>query len=123
MAQRPPTIAWDNVPLDAVGKLSRGPREEPEFYNACKGKILSLDGGAARMPLPEGTGPTTMKNHILPVDAARNVPVTVRRVPRNLLFWYVTDKDPHQAKDVVQRLQCIQRRQGAGSERRQRRHA
>jgi hypothetical protein len=53
-------------------------------------KIQSLDNRAARITLPEGTSPTTMKNRILRIAAELNTPVTVRRVPGGLLFWCST---------------------------------
>jgi hypothetical protein len=45
------------------------------------------------MALPEGTNPSTMKNHVLCVAAALNVPVTVRKVPRGLLVWRAAEED------------------------------
>jgi hypothetical protein len=59
---------------------------DPELYNALKKKIPLLETTAARVTLPEGISPTTMKNRILRVATEPKVPVTVRRVPGGLLF-------------------------------------
>ena len=81
MAEQPSPIQFEDVPLDQARRVSRGPRMAPDLYNALKQKIQSLDNTAARMPLPEGTSPTTMKNRILRVAAELGMPVTIRRVP------------------------------------------
>lgn len=73
--------------------MSRGPRMNPEFYNALKEKIQSLDTTATRMPLPDGTRPITRKNRILRVAAELGIPVTIRSVPGGLIFWRSTDED------------------------------
>jgi hypothetical protein len=85
--------------------MGRASRMDPHLYHALKEKIQSLDDTAARMTIPEGTSPTTMKSRILRVAADVNVPVTVRRVPGGLLFWKSTDDDLQQAKEVGARLQ------------------
>ena len=82
---------------------------DPELSHALKEKIQSLDHTATRMLLPEGTNPTTMKNRILLVAAELGIPVTVRRVPRRLLFWRSTDEDLQQATAVAARLQSARR--------------
>jgi hypothetical protein len=110
MAEQPPSFQFEDIPLDEARMMGRGPRMDPELYNALKQKIQSLDNTAARMPLPEGTSPTTMKNRILRVATELNIPVTIRRVPSGLLFWRSTDEDIQQAKEVGARLQTAQRR-------------
>ena len=62
MADQPSSFQFEDVPLDEARRMGRGPRMNPELYNALKQKIQSLDTTATRMPLPEGTNPTTMKN-------------------------------------------------------------
>jgi hypothetical protein len=57
------------------------------------------------MPLPEATSPTTMKNRMLHVAAELGIPVTIRRVPRGLIFWRSTNEALQQAKEVAKRLQ------------------
>jgi hypothetical protein len=110
MAQRPPIMAFEDVPLDDARRMSRGPRMDPELYHALKEKITSLQTTAARMTLPDCTNPTTMKNRILRIAGDLAIPVTIRRVPGGLLFWLSTAEDLKLAKDVAQRLQTAQRR-------------
>lgn len=110
MAQQSPTIAFDDIPLDEVRRMGRGPRMDPELYHALKQKIQSLDTTATRMIIPEGTNPTTMKNRILRVAAELGMPVTIRKVPGGLIFWRSTDEDIHQAREVADRLSTAQRR-------------
>jgi hypothetical protein len=45
--------------------MGRGPRVDPVLYYALTGKIQSLAHTAARLTIPPGTNPTTMKNRIL----------------------------------------------------------
>ena len=105
MADSSSPIEFEDVPLDEARRMSRGPRMNPELYNALKQKIQSLDTTATRMPLTDGTSPTTMKNRILRVAAELNVPVTVRKVPGGLLFWRSTAEDLQQAQEIAARLQ------------------
>jgi hypothetical protein len=111
MADRSSPIQFEDVPLDEARRMGRGPRIDPELYRALQQKLQSLGNTAARMTIPEGTSPTTMKTRILRVAAELGIPVTIRRVPGGLLFWRSTDEDLPQAKHVAQRLQTA-RRQG-----------
>jgi hypothetical protein len=83
---------------------------DPELYHAFKEKIQSLDTTAARLTLPEGISPTTMKNRLIRVAAELRIPLTIRKVPGGLLFWRSTAEDLEQAKEVAQRLQPTQRK-------------
>jgi hypothetical protein len=103
-------IEFEDIPLEEARKMGRGPRMDPILYNALKSKISSLANSAARMNLPPGVSPVTMKNRILRVAGEQRVPVTVRRVPGGLLFWRSTDEDIKQAKEVAARLQAAQQR-------------
>jgi hypothetical protein len=105
MAQQPPTITFEDVPLEQARTMGRGPRMVPEIYNALREKIQSLSDTATRLSLPEDVRPSTMKRHILSVASELNISITVRRVPGGLLFWRSTDEDLAQAKEVAQRLQ------------------
>jgi hypothetical protein len=110
MAEQPPPIQFEDVPLDEARCMGRGPRMQPELYNVLREKIQSLDNTATRMALPEGTNPTTMKNCILRVAAELGIALTIRRVPGGLLFWRSTDEDLQQAKEIGARLQTAQQR-------------
>ena len=105
MADPSSPIQFEDVPLDEARRMGRGPRMDPELYNALKEKIQSLDDTATRLMVPEGTSVTTMKARILRVAAELNISVTIRRVPGGLLFWRSTDEDLQQAKEVGARLQ------------------
>jgi hypothetical protein len=112
VAQRPPTIACEDVPLDEARRISREPRMNLDLYHdhALTQNIQSLDNTATRITIPEGTSPTTMKNRILRVAAELRIPLTIRKVPGGLLFWRSTAEDLAQAKEVAQRLQPAQRK-------------
>jgi hypothetical protein len=113
MADSPPGIEFEDIPLEDARRMGRGPRMDPVLYDALRKKILSLTDQAARMPLEDDISPTTMKNRILRVASEVKVPVTVRRVAGGLLFWRSSDEDLAQAKEVATRLQTAQRgRQG-----------
>jgi hypothetical protein len=105
MAQQSPIIEFEDVPLDEARRMSRGPRMDPELYQALKEKIESLDNTATRLTIPEGTSPTTMRKRILRVAAELNIPVTVRKISGGLLFWRSADEDLQHATEVGQRLQ------------------
>jgi hypothetical protein len=110
MAQEPPAIHFEDIPLAEARTMGHGPRMDPELYQAFKEKIQSLDNTATRITIPEETSPTTMKNRILRVAAELRIPLTVRKVPGGLLFWRSTAEDLDQAKEVAQRLQPAQRK-------------
>jgi hypothetical protein len=79
MAQPPPTITFEDILLDDTRRMGRGPRMDPELYQAFKEKIESLGNTATRITLPEGTSLTTRKNRILRMAAELNTPVTRRQ--------------------------------------------
>jgi hypothetical protein len=121
MAQRSPTIEFEDVPLDEARRMTRGPRMDPELYHTLKEKILALNTTATRMTLPEGTSPSTMKNRILRVAAELGIPIGIRRVPGGLLFWRSTAEDVQQAQEVVARLQSARQPPQAAQRSRRRR--
>jgi hypothetical protein len=98
MAQRRPTIHFEDVPLEQARTMGRGPRMDPELYHALKGNIQSLGITAVRMTFAEGASPTTMKNRLLRVAAELNIPVTIRRVPGGLLFGAPPTRTSHKRR-------------------------
>lgn len=110
MAQHVPPIHFEDIPLAEARTMGRGPRMDPELYQALRGKIQSLDNTATRITISEGTSPTTMKNRILRVAGELKTPLTIRKVPGGLLFWRSTAEDLEQAKAVAQRLQPARRK-------------
>jgi hypothetical protein len=109
MEHRRPSIEFEDIPLEEARKMGRGPRMDPILYTALKSKISTLSDNAARMNLPSGVSPVTMKNRILRVAGELKTAVTVRRVPGGLLFWRSTEEDLKQAREVARRLQAAQR--------------
>ena len=109
MASEDLAIQFEDVPLEEARRMGRGPRMDPALYQALKQKIHTLDGTAARLTLPDGTSPTTMKNRLLRVAAEAGVPLTIRRVPGGLLFWRSTPEDIQQASEVAGRLQATRK--------------
>jgi hypothetical protein len=105
MAQQPPPIHFEDIPLEEARRVGRGPRMDLQLYNTLKAKLQSFGNTATRITIPKGTSAATMKNRILRVAAELNVPVTVRRVPGGLLFWRSTDEDRRQAQEIAARLQ------------------
>jgi hypothetical protein len=103
-------IHFEDIPIDEARTMGRGPRIDPELYYAFKEKIQSLDNTAARLTLPEGTSPTTMKNRLLRMATELRIPLTIRKVPGGLLFWRSTAEDLEQAQEVAQRLQPVGRK-------------
>jgi hypothetical protein len=120
MAQQPPIITFEDIPLDEARRMGRGPRMDPELYRALHEKLQSLGNTATRMTIEDGTNPTTLKNRILRVAAELGVSVTIRKVPGGLLFWRSTAEDLAQAKAVAQRLQPARRKGRASPSRRRR---
>ena len=121
MAQRSPTIEFEDVPLDEARRMTRGPRMDPELYHALTEKIQALNTTATRMTLPEGTSPSTMKNRILRVAAELGIPIGIRRVPGGLIFWRSTDEDLQQAQEIAARLQSARQPPQAAQRSRRRR--
>lgn len=109
MAQETAPIRFEGIPLEEARRMGRGPRVDPELYQALTEELQTLGDHATHITLPEGVSTTTMKNRILRVASAINVPVTVRRIPGGLLFWRSMDEDRQQAREVASRLQAAQR--------------
>jgi hypothetical protein len=61
MADTPPGIEFEDIPLEEARSMGRGPRMDPVLYDSLRKKILSLTDQAARMPLPDGVSLATMK--------------------------------------------------------------
>jgi hypothetical protein len=61
MAQQPPAITFEDIPLDEARRIGRGPRMDPALYQAIKEKIQSLDNTASRFTIPEGTSLTAIR--------------------------------------------------------------
>ena len=104
MADHVSPIQFEDVPLDEARRMGRGPRMDPQLYQELTTRIPVLSSHAVHMTIPEGTSPTTMKNRLLRIAAELRIPLTIRKVPRGLLFWHSTAEDLEQAQEVSQRL-------------------
>jgi hypothetical protein len=109
MTQRPPTIACEDVPPDQARRMSRGSRMDSERYHTLTQYIPMLDTTGARMPPLERLNLVTMRSRILHLATELSIPITMRKIPRGLLFWRSTDEGLHQPKDVAQRRHTGQR--------------
>jgi hypothetical protein len=69
VAQQASAIAFEDVPLEEARRRTCGPRMTTELSTVCKQNMQSSDNTATCLPLPEGTGPTTMNNRILHMAA------------------------------------------------------
>jgi hypothetical protein len=105
MAEPPPPIQFEDVPLEEARRMGRGPRMEAMLYDTLRQKIQSLSTDATRIHLGPEITPQRMKTSLQAIARDLNVPVTIRRVPGGLLFWRSTDEDLQQAKEVGARLQ------------------
>jgi hypothetical protein len=108
--EQPPSVQFEDVPLDEARRMGRGPRMDPELYQELRMRIQSLSDQAVRITIPDGTSQNTMKNRILRVAGELGIPVTIRRVPGGLVFWRSTEEDIELAHEVGARLQTTQRR-------------
>jgi hypothetical protein len=121
MADSSSPIEFEDVPLEEARRMGRGPRMDPQLYEALQTRIQALSDQAVRMTIPDGARQTTtMKNRILRVAAALGITVTIRRVPGGVIFWRSTDEDIQQAQEVGARLQTGQRQGRARRGRRRR---
>jgi hypothetical protein len=87
MAEQPPSVQFEDVPLEEARRMGRGPRIEPMLYETLRHKIQSLSTEAVRIHLGPEITPTRMKNYLLRIARDLNVPVTIRRVPGGVIFW------------------------------------
>jgi hypothetical protein len=115
MAEHPPPIQFEDVPLDEARRMGRGPRMDPGLYLELTTRIRALSDTAVRMAIPDGTSLETMKRRIRSVAAELGTPVTIRRVSGGLLFWRSTDEDVQVAREVGARLQTAKRQQRTGT--------
>src|SRR5215211_5626600 len=110
MAEQPSPIQFEDVPLEEARHMGRGPRLDPQLYQEQRMRIQSLSDQAVRMMIPDGTSLSTMKNRSQRAAAELDIPVTVRRIPRGLLFWRSSAEDLQQAQETASRLQTARRR-------------
>jgi uncharacterized protein YjeT (DUF2065 family) len=110
MAEQPPSIQFEDIPLDQARRMGLGPRMAPELYRELRARMQSLSDQAVRIHLGPEITPTRMKNYILSIARELAVPVTVRRMPGGLIFWRSTVEDIELAQEVAERLQTARHR-------------
>jgi hypothetical protein len=120
MAEQPPRMQFEDVPLEGARRMGRGPRMDPQLYQALGTRIQALSQQAVRMAIPDCTSLAVMKNRIRSVAAELNIPVTLRRVPGGVLFWRSSDEDIRQAQETASRRQTARQGRTRGRTRRRR---
>jgi hypothetical protein len=65
MAEQPPNIMFEDVPLDKARRMGRGPRMELMLYDTLRHKLQSLSTEATRIHLGPEITPQRMKSYIL----------------------------------------------------------
>jgi hypothetical protein len=113
MAAQPPTIQFEDVPLDEARRMGRGPRMELMLYDTLRQKIQSLSTEATRIHLGLEITPQRMKNYLQAIARELNVPITVRRVPGGVIFWRSSDEDLQQAQEAASQLRGRRQQQTA----------
>jgi hypothetical protein len=120
MAEYPPTVEFEDIPLEDARRMGRGPRMEHMLYDTLKQKIQSLADHAVQIRLGPGIRPERMRRYIQRMAHELGVPVTVRRVAGGVIFWRATEEEQQQAQEVASRLQRARRHRSTQSKRRQR---
>ena len=110
MAEQPPGVQFDDVPLDEARRMSRAPRMEPMLYDTLRQKIASLADQATRVHLGPEITQQRMRNYLLHIARELGVPVTIRRVRGGLIFWRSSDEDLQQAQETASQLQTARQR-------------
>jgi hypothetical protein len=110
MAEQPPSVQFEDVPLEEARRMSRGPCMEPMLYETLRQKIQALSSEAVRIHLGPEITPTRMKNYLLRIARDLNVPITLRRVLGGVIFWRSTDEDLQQAQETASHLQTARQR-------------
>jgi len=76
---------------------------EPLLYETLRVKIQSLSAAAVRIHLGPEIRPERMKTYLLRIAGELNVPITVRRVSGDVIFWRATEDDRQQAEETAGR--------------------
>jgi signal transduction histidine kinase len=121
MAEEPPGIEFEDIPLEDARRMGRGPRMEPLLYDTLRQKIQSLADHAVQIRLGPEITQQRMRRYIQRIAHELNVPVTVRRIAGGVIFWRSTEEDQQQAQEAAKRLHGVRhnRSRARGSRRRQ----
>jgi hypothetical protein len=110
MAEQPPAIQFEDVPIEEARHMGRGPRMEPMLYGTLRHKLQSLSSEATRIHLGPEITPARMTRYLQEIARDLQVPVTVRRVPGGVIFWRSSMEDLQQAQEIADRLQPSRQR-------------
>ena len=121
MAEQPPTVEFEDIPLEEARLMSRGPRMEHMLYATLRQKIQSLADHAVQIRLGPEIRPERMRRSIQRIAHELTIPVTVRRVEGGVIFWRATEAEQQQAQEVASRLQSARQQRNTQSKGRQRR--
>ena len=106
MADERPDMEFEEIHLEDARRMGRGPRMEPLLYDTLRQKLQALSTEAIRIRLGPESRPERMKQYLLRMARELHVPVTVRKVPGGVVFWWTTEEDQAQAQAVSQRLRA-----------------
>ena len=119
--QHPPTVEFEDIPLDEARLMGRGARMEHMLYDTLTKKIQALAGDAVRVRLGPEIRPERMRRAIQRIAHELTIPVTIRRVEGGVIFWRATEAEWQQAQAVAGRLQRARQHREARPRRRRRR--
>ena len=72
--EQPPSVQFEDVPLEEARRLGRGPRMDPQLYQELWTRIQALSDQAVRMTIQDGVTQNTMKRRIQSVQTASIFP-------------------------------------------------
>ena len=121
MAEQPPNVEFEEIPLEEARRMGRGPRMEHMLYDTLTKKIQALSADAVRVRLGPEIRPERMRRYIQRMAHELGIPVTIRRVEGGVIFWRATEEDLQQAQHVTSRLQRARQQPKTQSRGRQRR--
>jgi hypothetical protein len=121
VALQHPTLEFEDIPLEDIRRMGRGPRMEPMLYDTLRQEIQSLSSEAVRIHLGPEITPTRMKHDLQHIARELNVPVTVRRIPGGLIFWRSTAEELQQTQQIAARLHTARQPPRGAHPRRRRR--
>jgi len=121
MAEQPPNVEFEEIPLEEARRMGRGPRMEHMLSDTLTKKIQALAADAVRVRLGPEIGPERMRRSIQRMAHELGIPVTIRRVEGGVIFWRATEEERQQAQHVTSRLQRARLQPKTQSRGRQRR--
>jgi len=119
MAEQPPNVEFEEIPLEEARRMGRGPCMEHMLSDTLTKKIQALAADAVRVRLGPEIGPERMRRSIQRMAHELGIPVTIRRVEGGVIFWRATEEERLQAQAVASRLQSARQPRSTPSKGRQ----